>query len=783
MSWEFPVKDLSRRAGWGSALLVLVWAFAIGVHAQRDAVPPEDKAKRPVKVQDAVEMSQIGDSEYVNSWAVSGKVALFSPDGAHFAFLTQKGKIKTNTVEYSLWLFKTAEALTSCRPTLLARMASSSNRPAISHVQWLPDSDGLVFLGEMSDQNPQLYRVRASDSHLVQLTHSTTPIIQYSMAEDGTAFIYVAEVPQQPLFSDEMLRQGFFVSPQQHWEELYTNRRQWESRYEIYIKSSRMQEPQRIGEDFSINLGTLSYGLDISPDGKYALFPSYVPDPPEQWEQYEFKSYGDLVPLRSACLQGEIYRCPQQYELVDLEHETVQPLIDVPIVWGEMGQGLAICTREGTVILVNTLLPLHTVKSEERERRRKNLFAVEVTVPSRRIIEIAETKKPLAVSSIRRSAHANELLAKPLVASFGPMLNFQRRDGRWSIVKASKSEDGERVPLAVTLEQGINEAPRLVAAQPDGRRKRVLLDLNPQFQRLTFGRVEMFRWRNKKGDAAEGCLYYPPDYLAGKKYPLVIQTHGESREWFWIDGPFSTANAAQPLANAGFLVLQIGFGDRYEKAWLDRLAKVIGTPEEAPYFVSFVESAIDELDRRGLIERNRVAMTGFSRTVYYTEYFLTHSDYPLAAAVVADGMDYSYGACVLLLGPAFAPICENVNGGPPYGASLANWAQRSPMFRLDRVHTPMLLQSISGPLGEWELLAGLRWLKKPVELVNFYPKGEHILVLPRQRVLSEESVVDWYRFWLKGEEDHEPSKSNQYRRWRKLRQVRDRELKAVSNRR
>jgi len=30
--------------------------------------------------------------------------------------------------------------------------------------------------------------------------------------------------------------------------------------------------------------------------------------------------------------------------------------------------------------------------------------------------------------------------------------------------------------------------------------------------------------------------------------------------------------------------------------------------------------------------------------------------------------------------------------------------------------------------------------------------------------------VDWYCFWLKGEEDPDPAKSEQYRRWRKLRE-------------
>ena len=32
-------------------------------------------------------------------------------------------------------------------------------------------------------------------------------------------------------------------------------------------------------------------------------------------------------------------------------------------------------------------------------------------------------------------------------------------------------------------------------------------------------------------------------------------------------------------------------------------------------------------------------------------------------------------------------------------------------MRLDRVDTPILLQSITGPFGEWEVYAGLQWLK------------------------------------------------------------------------
>jgi hypothetical protein len=33
--------------------------------------------------------------------------------------------------------------------------------------------------------------------------------------------------------------------------------------------------------------------------------------------------------------------------------------------------------------------------------------------------------------------------------------------------------------------------------------------------------------------------------------------------------------------------------------------------------------------------------------------------------------------------------------------------------------------------------------------------------------------VDWFRFWLKGEEDPDPAKVEQYARWRELRNLQE----------
>jgi hypothetical protein len=35
-------------------------------------------------------------------------------------------------------------------------------------------------------------------------------------------------------------------------------------------------------------------------------------------------------------------------------------------------------------------------------------------------------------------------------------------------------------------------------------------------------------------------------------------------------------------------------------------------------------------------------------------------------------------------------------------------------------------------------------------------------------MVAQQGLVDWFRFWLKGEEDPDPAKSEQYARWREL---------------
>jgi hypothetical protein len=71
-------------------------------------------------------------------------------------------------------------------------------------------------------------------------------------------------------------------------------------------------------------------------------------------------------------------------------------------------------------------------------------------------------------------------------------------------------------------------------------------------------------------------------------------------------------------------------------------------------------------------------------------------------------------------------------------------------------------------LVDWHWFSGLTRLGKPVEMI-YIPEGTHILEKPWDRMISQQGNVEWFCFWLKGEEDSNPAKAEQYKHWHNLR--------------
>src|SRR5258708_31522300 len=212
---EMPIKTNRRMSdALSSILAVFLSLFCASVSQAQNNTSvsgnPTGSATHGVTVADAIEMTRTGDNDYLSSWDKSGNVALFSPNGAKFAFVTQKGDLKRDVNEYSIRVFDTASALTSPSSRVVATLASSSNRPAISRLKWLPDNDTLVFLGEQPNEIPQIFKVRVSTGKLEKLTKQAIPITVFSASDGCDAFVYSARATAGHAFSDANPRPTFF---------------------------------------------------------------------------------------------------------------------------------------------------------------------------------------------------------------------------------------------------------------------------------------------------------------------------------------------------------------------------------------------------------------------------------------------------------------------------------------------------------------------------------------------------------------------------------------------
>jgi len=142
------------------------------------------------------------------------------------------------------------------------------------------------------------------------------------------------------------------------------------------------------------------------------------------------------------------------------------------------------------------------------------------------------------------------------------------------------------------------------------------------------------------------------------------------------------------------------------------------TQREGPAHVAGFESAIDALSDEGIIDRDRVGLVGFSRTVYYVIEALTTSRIHFGAATISGGgVNLSYWG-YLMNADLSEPEGNRMIGAAPFGKGLQQSLEKSPEFNLDKVTAPIRIEGHGRPsiLPMWEPCAGLRYLHKPVDL-------------------------------------------------------------------
>lgn len=692
-----------------------------------------------------------------------------SPDGTTVAYLVRSPNVIDNQTSYQIWVRTVSDTLRTDNGILVF-----SSTEELSGLRWLAQGKRVALLQNARKAGSRLLLVDVAIRTTETIADVPAGIQDYSIDAAGETVAYTTYMPEPHVASPNanaiIAARGFHIPFATYSLMLgrektgYTERRDvWGLRKQNREKWERSEvpSPQESAPGFRSAMG-----LSLSPDGKYLAF-EYQPDnTPEAWSQscvavnYR-KSYGD-----NALVVG-LYDTATRRLSAPLD----LPSAFFPIRWSADSGAFALpaaspvgsAWEKADCEASRGLNDFHVFAYDIRERRVSEVLAKATPRDSFDVISwpsvnddmLAEIKKQNAIARLRRAGTEWQAVSQ---VDWTPEWNLS------SITTA----DGETL---VGIRQASTIPPDLARYDVKSNNQAILTDLNPEIRDTSLGEVEKVEWMNRYGGRISGNLIKPVGYQAGRKYPLAIMLTWPNNE-FVCDGYYETAFAPQPLANNGFLVLIFNVYD----VTTEGSRQPEGPPaiREAETMVASIEAGVEKLAALGLADPANVGLIGFSRSSWKVDYMLTHSKLKLAAASSADSGIYNYGSFWLFDGWPGDPIIAGY-GGPPFGGTRENWLRGAPALNADRVRTPVLMEytghsSREEPVAAYEFYTALQRLGKPVELF-FYPKGNHPLDTPFERVASLQRNVDWFRFWMQGYEGKPPAYDpDQYVRWRELRE-------------
>lgn len=732
--------------------------------------------KRPFTVADEIRLTYFGGSEGMASDELQGQGAVrFSPDGNWLAVHTERGRLDLNSVQDSLRFYRREDV-----EHFMKRSVESRQQPPawavtfrdktgaiISDWRWLSNSSGVVFLKRTASRNQQLVIANVYEKTIESLTSARETVGVYDV-RDRQHYVYTASAPTAELAKVKAERRGPVTAGKGHslFELLFPNDPSQSSRNYLWaFVSGKRFALKHAGAPIvpEENLGALY--LALSPDGHSLVTTLPIPKAPASWATLYAPPYPSY-PYRIRAGQPA-----SQYVRIDLQNGHVQALIDAPTS-NDGGWWWAIASPNWSSDGQAILLPGTFISSKDSVPSHPCIAVLDLVSNTPTCVETLKTPAETGVEegyhSIRSTRFVGGNKQRIIVtfqnsgtSLFGTTEYKRSVDGEWKVARQLLNTPVARNrDLEINVEQGLNDPPRLVATY--NQKSRVIWDPNPQLQNIELGEARVYTWKDQRGQDWKGGLYLPTAYKPGQSYPLVIQTHGFPESEFQPSGLYPTAQAARALAAVGIAVLQVR----------ERCPAV--TPDEAPCAVAGYEGAVKKLISEGIADKGKIGIIGFSRSCYYVMEMLTTSSLDIKAASITDGQMITYLQYMNtqgLDGDSIGYQFDSVIGARPFGAGLQEWLKRSPGFKLDSVRSPLLVVAAGSEsllYMMWEPYAGLHYLHKPVDLVMLNT-DEHVLTNPAARMASQGGSVDWFRFWLQNYEDPNPTKADEYVRWRELR--------------
>lgn len=300
----------------------------------------------------------------------------------------------------------------------------------------------------------------------------------------------------------------------------------------------------------------------------------------------------------------------------------------------------------------------------------------------------------------------------------------------------------------VFLEQRHNSPPQIKLLKAD-KKSKTIIQSNTQHWNYEWSEMKEITYKDSKGNALKGCLYYPSSYDPRKKYPMIVHIYERQSadRQVYINPKRSSSEGFNRIdyTSNGYFVF---FPDiLYEIGNLGHAAvdcTVAGT------------KAVLDL---GLIHEDKVGLIGHSFGGYETDFIITQTN--IFATAVA-------GAAVTDMRSFYLTYSKDTGMpdmwrfehqqwrmGKSYFEDKKGYENNAPLNYVENITTPLLSWAGNNDGNiDWkqsvDFYLALRRLKKPHVLL-LYDGESHSLLKSENQIDLSERIRQWFAYFLKEE--------------------------------
>jgi dipeptidyl aminopeptidase/acylaminoacyl peptidase len=623
-----------------------------------------------------------------------------APDGRTVAVVESRADLESDEYRSEILLVEVPGG--ALRPLTRTRHHASSPR-------WSPSGDRIAFIAPDADKNGQVFVLPMGGGEALQLTKGKDDVSQFAWSPDGASIAYAVQDPKPELKGEDKYRTAFRVG-----NDDYTISEAVRPTH-LWIVPAQGGEARRLTS------------------GGWSLPSSLPPGPPSSPVAWSKDGKSIVIVRQETPSTGDQLR--SRIEVLDVGSGAIRALTGESRLEGypkTSPDGATVAywrNRDGHPWEFQDIWLAPFAGGAGRDlsaRLDVNVFGTWWAPDGRSLLVGGNTGTTVGLWRLNLDG-ASERIGLDAVVPTNTYWMDVDVGARGEIVFVGQTE---------------SDPYELYLIAPGGHAAAVLTHENEALGDLALARTEAVHWKGPGSRTLDGILTYPAHYREGHQYPLVLLIHGgptsSSRERFSLP--------RYVMATHDWFVFEPNYrgSDNGGNAFAAAIYRDAGQgPGED------VMSGVEYLKHRGLVDAQRMAVTGWSYGGFMTTWLAGH--YPVWKAAVA-GAAVTDWVEMYDLSDGNVTQSEATGASPYVGDGMAVNRRQSPASSMTRIRAPTLIMCNTGdfrvPITQSYGL--YRALMDNHVTTEFYaiPSGGHFPGDPIRQMDVYQRWIDWLQRFL-----------------------------------